>query len=703
MDGKTITQRIALEGGKEIQTQLEAIGGAGQKAFQNLKDAADKVSSSSGGIASRFDAIANSAAELRSKLDDVGSALKTTAERFTILVGAAAAGGAALIALAQKGASAADAAGKSAASAGLSAESFQKLQFAFGQSGVTGDEFIKVMRNLNESLTATGNNKAKETLDRLGITLQKTADGGIDMEKLLADVGDKFKSMPDGATKSGAAIELFGKRVGTQLIPFLNNGSAGIKKFGDEAVNLGVVFSAEQIRIGTILVEASKRFTDVFGALSNQIGLVFAPLLTKVFNAAVEVIGKIRQPILDFVKFIADNVSGPVNELIAAALGHEKEVKTSWVILLVDALKGLGVTALAVFAVMKTAFEGLVLAAKPLELAINSIFGTNFTAQQLVVIGLLTQFLGIFTLVARVASLVASAVGLLATIFGGWAAAIILVVAGFAVLIATNQKFREAVIGLWAAFVADFQTTWQKGLAFVIGLFNSIVGAVQGVFSTVASTINGAIDSVVGFVKSLSDQIVSTFNDAVNSVIGFFSGLVDRVMGFFKTIIDGAKSVVKAISDATSTGSGGSGDQSQGFAGGGHVRGPGTSTSDSIRGWLSNGEFVMPTRAVEHFGLSFMEMIRRLRNPFDAFRSGFADGGLVRAISPYIPPTPHFSVGGLVAVNAGSGGSNRILNLHIGGRQFGGLTGPSNVLDELERFAVGENIRSAGRAPSWKT
>lgn len=47
-----------------------------------------------------------------------------------------------------------------------------------------------------------------------------------------------------------------------------------------------------------------------------------------------------------------------------------------------------------------------------------------------------------------------------------------------------------------------------------------------------------------------------------------------------------------------------------GYATGGPVWGPGTRTSDSIRAWLSNGEFVQPTDAVEHYGMPVMEALR---------------------------------------------------------------------------------------------
>lgn len=47
-----------------------------------------------------------------------------------------------------------------------------------------------------------------------------------------------------------------------------------------------------------------------------------------------------------------------------------------------------------------------------------------------------------------------------------------------------------------------------------------------------------------------------------------------------------------------------------GYATGGAVWGAGTKTSDSIRAWLSNGEFVQPADAVDHYGMDIMEAVR---------------------------------------------------------------------------------------------
>ncbi|MFW6090092.1 MAG: hypothetical protein ACODAB_10085, partial [Gemmatimonadota bacterium] len=63
---------------------------------------------------------------------------------------------------------------------------------------------------------------------------------------------------------------------------------------------------------------------------------------------------------------------------------------------------------------------------------------------------------------------------------------------------------------------------------------------------------------------------------------------------------------------------------------GGRVRGPGTSTSDSIPGWLSDGEYVVQAPAVDHYGQGLMDAINNRELPRER---RMAEGGPVSPAS----------------------------------------------------------------------
>jgi hypothetical protein len=81
-------------------------------------------------------------------------------------------------------------------------------------------------------------------------------------------------------------------------------------------------------------------------------------------------------------------------------------------------------------------------------------------------------------------------------------------------------------------------------------------------------------------------------------------------------------------------GSSAAADAAPGFAAGGHIRGAGTGTSDSILARLSNGEFVVRAAAVRKYGVGMLDAINGMRLP------KFADGGLAGSVASMEPPRP---------------------------------------------------------------
>ena len=96
------------------------------------------------------------------------------------------------------------------------------------------------------------------------------------------------------------------------------------------------------------------------------------------------------------------------------------------------------------------------------------------------------------------------------------------------------------------------------------------------------------------------------------------------------------------------------------FASGGLVRGSGTGTSDSITANLSNGEFVQRQKAVQYYGLDFMNSINRLQMPRMSYNAGSQQGGRNNIMVELSPN----AVMQLMAM------SNRPINLYSDDRQI---------------------------------
>ncbi|TAA43835.1 hypothetical protein EAT51_00055 [Pseudoxanthomonas winnipegensis] len=117
---------------------------------------------------------------------------------------------------------------------------------------------------------------------------------------------------------------------------------------------------------------------------------------------------------------------------------------------------------------------------------------------------------------------------------------------------------------------------------------------------------------------AFADFLFDPFQDGVKGLAENFAKTLKRMVAdataanLLKALYGGGSQYTGTLS--TLFGS------SWGFAEGGHVRGPGTSTSDSIPAYLSNGEYVVKADAVSKYGRGFFDAINARR---------YASGGYV--------------------------------------------------------------------------
>src|SRR3954466_5875028 len=104
-----------------------------------------------------------------------------------------------------------------------------------------------------------------------------------------------------------------------------------------------------------------------------------------------------------------------------------------------------------------------------------------------------------------------------------------------------------------------------------------------------------------------------------DSITGFFSAGVSAVIGFLQRIKDFALSVWNAITGAAKEAAQAQGQAADaaagGFARGGAIIRPGTSTSDSVPIWASAGEFMVRAAAVRKYGVRFLHALNAMRLP----------------------------------------------------------------------------------------
>ena len=199
----------------------------------------------------------------------------------------AAAGGAA--AFVKSAIDAADATAKAAQAAGTSVEAYSQLAYAAELSGVSADGLGTALKKLAKGAAdaRAGTGEAKDAFRAMGISVTDSAGALKSQEQLLSEVADKFASYADGAEKTALAQRLFGKS-GAEMIPLLNNGSAGIAKMRDESIALGASINTSAGKAAEQFKDNLTRLGAVAKGLANRVAQQLLPTLVAMTNRLVE-------------------------------------------------------------------------------------------------------------------------------------------------------------------------------------------------------------------------------------------------------------------------------------------------------------------------------------------------------------------------------------------------------------------------------
>lgn len=190
---------------------------------------------------------------------------------------------------------------------GISTGSLQKLQYAARFVDVEVETMAKGMAKTTKAMgtaTAAGNDYI-EIADGMTVST-KDANGNLkDSEQMFYDTVDALGSMKDETQREIAAQELFGKSY-QDLMPLIDAGSGALKKYGDEAENVGAVLDDKTVNsLGSFndMVEKIKAVVETAG---TRIGAAFVPVLEKLTPI-------IEEKIVPAIAGFADKISGLID------------------------------------------------------------------------------------------------------------------------------------------------------------------------------------------------------------------------------------------------------------------------------------------------------------------------------------------------------------------------------------------------------
>jgi hypothetical protein len=184
----------------------------------------------------------------------------------------------------------ADKMGKLAQVTGLQVDQFSALTYAAKIADVDVEQLTTGLGRLAKNMNAAAAGTGPAAFRQLHIAVTDATGALRSSEAVLEDVAERFKSMPDGASKTAAAIELFGK-AGARLIPFLNEGRDGIERLKEEAERLGVVIDEKTFKSAEGLNDNLKRLQAAAQGAQLQLAEGLIPALNDTARAFLDAKG----------------------------------------------------------------------------------------------------------------------------------------------------------------------------------------------------------------------------------------------------------------------------------------------------------------------------------------------------------------------------------------------------------------------------
>ncbi|WP_215113425.1 hypothetical protein [Exiguobacterium sp. s63] len=469
-----------------------------------------------------------------------------------------AAGATALVGMAQKSAATADAIHKGSQRMGVSMKGYQELEYWASQNGLAQDQLEKGVGRLNQrmGLAAEGNEKYAEALQAVGIDMEGVKNGTLSTEDAFAQSIKTLSEMENEQEKAALASELFGTKLGRDLLPTLQDGSLSLEDAKKKAHEMGMVLSDDSVNAGVKFTDTMDTLKRTLGGFVTKIGAAVIPKLQQFLDwiiANMPLIKEKTKAAIDGAKLAIDKMKESIQYLQERAN------------VLIPVLAGL-VGAIAAFKII----TGIASAISKMKLLMTAWKTTTFAttlAQSGLNAALLANPIGL--VIAAIAALIAIGVALYMNMDGfrektnqvfGFIKSFVLSAVGIVVsfvrqqlaVLSTFWKQNGAqIMGIVRATWSIIQTIVRVALNIMVtvfkGQFMVIVGAVKIAWNIIKTVIKVGTSLVLGIVKTFLAIFRGDWRGAWNTIVSTFKNIWDTIRAFLSSTLRNIGSIIKGM------------------------------------------------------------------------------------------------------------------------------------------------------------
>ena len=213
--------------------------------------------------------------------EKLGSFAKAAGVALAAVGTAAVAAGKKLFDMAKETAEAGDVIDKNSQKVGLSAESYQKWDYAMKVAGTEMSSCTTGLKTLTNTFDDANNGSqgAIEKFERLGLSMDEIKN--LSREDLFGKVVESLQGVASETEKAAIANDLFGKS-GQDLIPLFNMTNDELQGLMQEAEDYGMVMSNEAVKASADFKDSLTLLSGTVDGLKNQMVAELLPGLTDI-------------------------------------------------------------------------------------------------------------------------------------------------------------------------------------------------------------------------------------------------------------------------------------------------------------------------------------------------------------------------------------------------------------------------------------
>ena len=484
---KQVADEMAKTG--EGQAQYDALQREIIQTENDLKSAEQAAAS--------FNATTEKISVTAGKLSNKFGSLADKTKGLSMAAGGALAG---LAGLAVKAGQNADELNTLSKQTGVATDELQKMQYASDLIDVDVSTITGSLKKLKKNVSSNA-----DAFEELGVATKENGQFR-DITDIFYDTVEALGQIPNETERDIKAMEIFGKSA-DELAGIIDDGGASLKSLGEEAENLGVIISDEDL-------EKANELNDSLDKLKAEI----LPTITQLGI-------QIAEAIIPYIPTIQAGI-----EKVLSAL---REISPQ-AITIVTSILAITTAISPLFSILSK-LSGIVSALTSSTGALSGVLGT-----------LSAPILAIIAVIA-------------------------LLVAAFVHLWNTNEEFRNNILATWERIKSMFDQFGQgiverlNSMGFEFENFGEVVSAIweglcsflaplfEATFDTIADILDFALNLLMGTFDFWAGLFTGDWDQMWRGVVETFEAIFGGVKTFFDDIIGGIVAGINGVTDGIRT------------------------------------------------------------------------------------------------------------------------------------------------------